>query len=167
MHLYGTFPVCCQIYFRHRVSAWFYQTMETDSEAHYHLFFHYSQNNMLKMSFLMTKPTKWHVRPAKTQLSLGIRPVWSESSPCAQSVAKVPRCLNAASKDSDQNGRMRCPGWSESSLGAHAILLVLSWGGSNVLNRVSLFGTDPLNNQHLYSVCRKLFGGIYSLQCQL
>ena len=24
-----------------------------------------------------------------------------------------------------------CPGWSESSLGAHAILLVLSWGGSN------------------------------------
>ena len=25
----------------------------------------------------------------------------------------------------------RCPGWSESSLGAHAILLILSWGGSN------------------------------------
>ena len=25
-----------------------------------------------------------------------------------------------------------CPGWSEFSLGAHAILLVLSWGGSNV-----------------------------------
>ena len=25
-----------------------------------------------------------------------------------------------------------CPGWSESSLGAHAILLVLSWGGSFV-----------------------------------
>ena len=24
--------------------------------------------------------TKWHVRPAKTQISLGIRPVWSESS---------------------------------------------------------------------------------------
>ena len=24
-----------------------------------------------------------------------------------------------------------CPGWSESSLGAHAILLVLSWGGSS------------------------------------
>ena len=29
---------------------------------------------------LMTKPTKWHVRPAKTQISLGIRLVWSESS---------------------------------------------------------------------------------------
>ena len=28
----------------------------------------------------MTKPTQWHVRPAKTQISLGIHPVWSESS---------------------------------------------------------------------------------------
>ena len=26
------------------------------------------------------KQTKWHVRPAKTQISLGIRPVWSEFS---------------------------------------------------------------------------------------
>ena len=34
----------------------------------------------LKMSRLMTKPTNWHVRPAKTQISLGICPVWSESS---------------------------------------------------------------------------------------
>ena len=35
------------------------------------------------MSRLMTKPTKWHVRPAKTQISLGIRPVWPKSSLCA------------------------------------------------------------------------------------
>ena len=27
------------------------------------------------LSRLMTKPTKWHVRPAKIQISLGIRPV--------------------------------------------------------------------------------------------
>ena len=32
------------------------------------------------MSRLMTKPTKWYVRPAKTQISLGIRPVKCESS---------------------------------------------------------------------------------------
>ena len=32
------------------------------------------------LSSLTTKPTKWHVHPAKTQISLGIRPVWSESS---------------------------------------------------------------------------------------
>ena len=28
------------------------------------------------MSRLMIKPTKWHVRPAKTQITLGIRPCW-------------------------------------------------------------------------------------------
>ena len=32
------------------------------------------------VSRVTTKPTTWHVRPAKTQISLGIRPVWSESS---------------------------------------------------------------------------------------
>ena len=32
------------------------------------------------LSHLMTKPTKWHVCPAKTQISLGMRPVWSETS---------------------------------------------------------------------------------------
>ena len=32
------------------------------------------------MSCLMTKPTKWHFRPAKTQISLGIRPDWSVPS---------------------------------------------------------------------------------------
>ena len=32
------------------------------------------------LSHSMAKPTKWHMRPAKTQISMGIRPVWSESS---------------------------------------------------------------------------------------
>ena len=30
-----------------------------------------------QMSQRMTKPTKWHVHPTETQISLGIRPVWS------------------------------------------------------------------------------------------
>ena len=77
----------------------------------------------------MTKPAQWHVRLAKTLISLGIRLVWSEPSLCAQLVAKEPSCLHADSEDSDQTGRM--PGWSESSLGAHATLLVLPQGGSN------------------------------------
>ena len=68
------------------------------------------------MSHLVSKPTKCHVRPAKTQISLGIRPVWLESSLCAQRVAKGPSFLHADSEDSDQTGRS--PGWSESSLGA-------------------------------------------------
>ena len=80
------------------------------------------------MSRLMTKPIKWHVRPAKTQIGLGICPVWSESWLWAQWVAKDPSFLHATAKTLIRLGR--CPGWSESSLGAHAILLVLSQGGS-------------------------------------
>ena len=59
------------------------------------------------MSHLMTKPTKWSVCPAKTQItSLSIRPVWSESSLCAQWVAKGPSFLHADSEYSDQTGWM-------------------------------------------------------------
>ena len=47
------------------------------------------------------KTNKMTVRPAKTQISLGIRPVWSESSLCAQCVAKDPNSLHADSEDSD------------------------------------------------------------------
>ena len=39
--------------------------------------------------------TKWHVRLAKTQISLGIRPVRSASSLCVQWVAKDPGVLHA------------------------------------------------------------------------
>ena len=65
-------------------------------------------------SRFMTKPTNWHVRPAKTQISLGIS---------------------------------GCPGLSESSPGAHAILLVLSWGGSckrENNEKLLRFATPPL-----------------------
>ena len=54
----------------------------------------------LNLSRLMTKPTKWHVHPAKTQISLGIHPVWSESLLCAEwVVAKDPSFLHADSED--------------------------------------------------------------------
>ena len=42
------------------------------------------------------------VRPAKIQISRGICPVWSESSLCAQLVAKDQSFLHADSEDSDQ-----------------------------------------------------------------
>ena len=35
----------------------------------------YCVHTLMNMSPDMTKPTKWHVRPAKNQISLGIRPV--------------------------------------------------------------------------------------------
>ena len=58
------------------------------------------------MSHIKTKPTKWQVRPVKTQISLGVYPDWSESSLSAQWVAKDPRFLHADSEDSDQTERM-------------------------------------------------------------
>ena len=36
--------------------------------------------NLIHLSHDITKPTQWHLRPAKIQVSLGIRPVWSEFS---------------------------------------------------------------------------------------
>ena len=35
-----------------------------------------------KLSRLMTKPTKWYVRPGKSQISLGIHPVRSVFAVC-------------------------------------------------------------------------------------
>ena len=74
------------------------------------------------------KTNKISVRPAKTQISLGIRPVWSESSLCTQRVDKDPSFLRADSEDSDQTGRMprliRIFAWRV------VILFVLSCRGS-------------------------------------
>ena len=46
---------------------------------------------------------------AKTQISLGLRQVWSGSSLCTQWVAKDPSFLHADSKESDQTARMPRP----------------------------------------------------------
>ena len=48
-----------------------------------------------------------HVRPAKIQISLRIRAVWSESSLSAFSIAKDTKILYADNEDSDQTARMR------------------------------------------------------------
>ena len=61
----------------------------------------------------MTKPTKWHVRPAKTQIGIGIRPVWSEPSLCDQRVAKDTKLSSCAQ-------RILWSDWSKSSLGAQS-----------------------------------------------
>ena len=68
------------------------------------------------------------VRPAKIQISLGIRPVWSESSLCAQWVAKDPSFLHADSEDFDQTGRMPRLIWVFA--GRTVTLFVLSCCGS-------------------------------------
>ena len=76
----------------------------------------------------MTKPTKWHVCPAKTQISLGIRTVWSESSLSAWRMLWSLATCWAHSKDSDQTGQMPRLIWVFP--GCTVILLVLSWDGS-------------------------------------
>ena len=82
----------------------------------------------------MTKPTKWYMRPAKTQISLGIRPVWSESSLSAWRKLGSLATQKVHSKDTDQTGRI-----SRLIFAGHtATLLVLSWGGSFVLVCVPL-----------------------------
>ena len=76
------------------------------------------------MSRLITKPTKWPVRPAKTQISLGICPVWSESSLSAWRKLGFLATHWAHCKDSDQTGRM--PRLIGVFAGRTLILLVLS-----------------------------------------
>ena len=74
------------------------------------------------------KTNKMSVRPVKTQISLGIRPVWSESSLCAQWEAKDLSFLHADSEDSDQTGWMPRLIWVFA--GRTVSLLVLSCRGS-------------------------------------
>ena len=83
------------------------------------------------LSHDMTKPTKW-VHPAKTQVSLGIRPVWSESSLSVWRKFGSIATHWAHSQDSDQTGRMPMLIWVFA--GRTLILLVLSFCGSNLWN---------------------------------
>ena len=77
------------------------------------------------------KTNKMSVRPAKTQISLG----GSESSLCAQWVAKDPSFLHADSEDSDQTGRIT---WLIWVLAGHTLnLLVLAWCGSYIAFRTT------------------------------
>ena len=79
------------------------------------------------MSCSMTKPAKWPVHPAKTRISLCICPVWQSLLSAWRKVGSL-ATHKAHSEDSIRLGG--CPGWSESSLGARVILLVLLYCGS-------------------------------------
>ena len=82
-----------------------------------------------KMSCLMTKPTKGHMCPAKTQISLGIHPVWSESSLSAWRKLGSLATNWVHSEDCDQTGRI--PMLICVFAGLTVILLVLSWADSS------------------------------------
>ena len=105
-----------------------------------------------QLSRLMTKLTEWFVRPAKTQISLGIHLVWSESSLSAWRKLGSLSPHWAHSIDSDQTGRMPRLIWVFA--GRTVILLVLSWGGSvsvSVLQSHAFDRNDHRNN--LMQIC--------------
>ena len=83
------------------------------------------------------------VRPAKTQVSLGIRPVWSESSLSAWRKLGSLATHWAHSEDSDQTGGMPRLIWVFA--GRVLILLVFSCHGSFlILSRLLLLACDSL-----------------------
>ena len=119
------------------------------------LFIKYACHNYLlyvltvKLSGLMKKTNNVAVCPAKTQISLGIRTVWPESSLCAQWVAKEPSFLH---KDSEDWSDLADAQADLSLCWAQSFLLVLSWGGSNNVGfkwKVALTDDELLSNNHI------------------
>ena len=102
------------------------------------------------MSCSMTKP-KWPERPAKIQISLGIRPVWSESPLSTKWVAKGPRFLHADSEDSDQTGWMPRLIWVFAARTCHFVgfvMLPLKYGPGHAKTCLM-----PCEQQSLRSAC--------------
>ena len=82
------------------------------------------------MSLSTTKPTKWLVRPVKTQISLANRPVSSVFAVHMKKPWVLSYPLNTQWRLIRLGGwwdwasQGGCPGWSESLMGAQVILLV-------------------------------------------
>ena len=95
----------------HRQSKCTAQNISIASPASYHLTVAQIEKIDVEMSRLTTKPTKWHVRRGKTQISLGIRPVWSVSSLSAWRKLGALATHTAHSEDSAQTGRMPRLNW--------------------------------------------------------
>ena len=105
----------------------------------------------------MTKPTKWHVRPAKTQISLGIHPVWSESSLSAWRKLGSLATHWAHSEDSDQTGWMPRLIWVFA--GCTLIMLVLSCRGSHNETNRSLYTTWRIGFPQQSAGCQSAVSG--------
>ena len=101
------------------------RTKSTIISWHGSIFFSALPLSAWERSRLMTKPTKSYVRPAKTQITLGICPVWSESSQCDRWLAEDPMFLHADSEDSDQTGRMPRLIWVVAGRNGHFVGFVM------------------------------------------
>ena len=80
------------------------------------------------VSHLMTKPTKWPVRPVRTPISLGICPVWSESSLSTWRKLGSLATHWVQSKNSDQANLSLCRAHSHSvGFVMSGLIIVLIW----------------------------------------
>ena len=70
-------------------------------------------------------PAKWHVRPAKTQLSLGIHRVWSRSSLSACRKLGSLATHSVQSKDSYQAGQMPRLIWIFAGRTRHFVVFIM------------------------------------------
>ena len=80
-----------------------------------------------KISERKTKSTKWHMHPVKTQISLGISPIWSESLLSAsRRFGSLKQPIKHTAKTLVRLSG--CPGWSESALGTgHSVGFFMLW----------------------------------------
>ena len=108
-------------------------------------------HDMTKPTKMSVRPARMSVRPAKTQINLGIRQVWLESSLCAQWVAQDPRFLHADSEDSDQTWRMPRLIWVFA--GCTLILLVLSCRGSDASRSLRISDIATIGLYYLRICC--------------
>ena len=87
----------------------------------------YFNSNFFYFSHLMTKPTKWPVHPAKTQISLGVRPVWSVSLLSAWRNNGSSATHWAHCEDSNQTGRTPRLIWVFAGRTCHFVGFVMTW----------------------------------------
>ena len=112
-----------------KVGAYLFTKCQSDGYAFTLHAFIPVKSFMCNLSHLMTKPTKWHVRPAKTQISLGMIRVFA---------VRIKKDWVLSYPLSAQRRLIRlggCPGWSVFAERT-VILLVLSWGGSFVYEQL-------------------------------
>ena len=93
------------------------------------------------------KTCKMACAPSKTQISLRINQVRSESSLCDQWVAKDPSVLHADSEDSDQTGRMPSLIWVFAGRTCHFVGFVVRGVKSQRMTKPTIRPLSPAKTQ--------------------
>ena len=99
----------------------------------------------------MTKPTKWPLRPAKTQISLCVRPVWSESSLSAWRNIESSGTHWAHCEDSDQTGRTPRLIWVFAGHKGYFVGFAMRW--LTFRKCIFIFADGLRNKPHFWRTC--------------